>query len=79
MRLNTGGLIAITIVNSPHYLGAFDLPEAAQWASCEVLEVLPFYRLPWSGYGHVNTNDVQQSALRQYRSCSTWVFRAAKR
>ena len=77
-RMNTGGLIAITIWNSSHHLGAFDLPEAARWASCEVLEVLPFDRSAWSGYGHVNTNDAQQSALRQYRSCSTWVFRPIK-
>ena len=78
-RLDTGGLIAITIVNSPHHLGAFDLPKAARWADCEVLEILPFYRSAWSGYGHVNTNNAEQSALRQYRSCSTWVFRPAKR
>ena len=78
-RLSANGLIAITIVNSPHHLGAFDLPQAATWAGCDVLEVLPFYRSTWSGYGHVNTNDPEQSALRHHRSCSTWVFRAAKR
>ena len=78
-RLSTTGLIAITIVNNPHHLGAFDLPEAARWAGCEVLEVLPFYRSAWSGYCHVNTNDARQSALRQYRSCSTWVFRPVRR
>lgn len=78
-RLNKGGLIAITIVNGPHHLGAFYLPEAARWAGCEVLEVLPFFRSAWSGYRHVNTNNAEQSALRQYRSCSTWVFRPGRR
>lgn len=69
------GNMTITIVNSPHHLGAFDLPQAADWAGCEVCDVLPFYRSAWKGYGHVNTNDEDESALSGYRSCSTWVFR----
>lgn len=78
-RLSSTGRITVTIVNSPHHLGAFDLPAAAEWASCEVVEVLPFYRSAWSGYGHVNTNDASESALSKYRSCSTWVFRPVRR
>lgn len=78
-RLSGSGLIVVTIVNSPHHLGAFDLPAAAQWAECEVIEVLPFYRSAWSGYSHVNTNDASESALSKYRSCSTWVFKPVKR
>lgn len=74
-HLMSSGNMAITIVNSPHHLGAFDLPQAADWAGCEVCDVLPFYRSAWKGYGHVNTNDEDESALSGYRSCSTWVFR----
>lgn len=78
-RLNATGRITVTLVNSPHHLGAFDPPSAAEWAGCEVVDVLPFYRSTWPGYGHVNTNDVGESALSKYRSCSTWVFRAVRR
>jgi len=74
-RLKRGGLITITVVNSPHHLGAFDLPGAAKWAACRVEDVFPFFRSAWPGYGHVNTNDPKESALSKYRSTSTWVFR----
>lgn len=78
-RLTATGRIAVTLVNSPHHLGAFDPPAAADWAGCEAVDVLPFYRSAWAGYGHVNTNDVSESALSKYRSCSTWVFRPVRR
>jgi len=78
-RLSVGGALLITIINSPYHLGAFDLPAAAKWAGCEVTGVSPFYRSAWPGYGHVNTNDVNESALTRYRSCSTWVFRPVRR
>lgn len=78
-RLKLTGRIAVTLVNSPHHLGAFDPTSAAEWAGCEVVEVLPFYRSAWSGYGHVNTNDASESALAKYRSCSTWVFKPVRR
>ena len=78
-RLTTTGRIVVTIVNDPHHLGAFDLPSAADWAGCQVVEALAFYRSTWSGYGHVNTNDASESALSKYRSCSTWVFRPVRR
>jgi len=78
-RLKLTGRIAVTLVNSPHHLGAFDPPSAAEWARCEVVEVLPFYRSAWSGYGHVNTNDASESALSKYRSCSTWAFKPVRR
>lgn len=78
-RLKATGRIAVTLVNSPHHLGAFDPPAAAEWAGCEAVEVLPFYRSAWSGYGHVNTNDASESALTKYRSCSTWVFKPVRR
>ena len=78
-RLKLTGRIAVTLVNSPHHLGACDPPSAAQWAGCEVVEVLPFYRSAWSDYGHVNTNDASESALSKDRSCSTWDFRPVRR
>lgn len=78
-RLRLTGRIAVTLVNSQHHLGAFDPPSAAEWADCEVVEVLPFYRSAWSGYGHINTNDASESALSKYRSCSTWVFKPVRR
>ncbi len=78
-RLMATGRIAVTLVNSPHHLGAFDPPAAAEWAGCEVVDVLPFYRSAWSGYGHVNTNNASESALSKYRSCSTWVFKLVRR
>jgi hypothetical protein len=78
-RLRATGRIAVTLVNSPHHLGAFDPATAAEWAGCKVVEALPFYRSAWSGYGHVNTNDASESALSKYRSCSTWVFKPVRR
>jgi hypothetical protein len=78
-RLRATGRVAVTLVNSPHHLGAFDPPAAAEWAGCEVVDALPFYRSAWAGYGHVNTNDASESALSKYRSCSTWVFKPVRR
>lgn len=77
-RLRQFGRVLITIVNSPHHNGAFDLPAAADWAGFELEGVYPFYRSAWKGYGHVNTNDDDESALVKYRSCRTWAFRAVR-
>ena len=79
IRLSANGVIIVTIVNNSHHLGAFDLSAAASWADCEVIENLPFYRSVWLGYSHVNTNKPHESALSNYRSCSTWVFRPKRR
>ncbi|WP_461494312.1 class I SAM-dependent methyltransferase [Pyruvatibacter sp.] len=67
------GLVAISIVNSPYYLGAFNLPDAGKMAGLNKPEVYPFRPSDFSGYTHVNTEG-PDSAITKYDSFSTWVF-----
>lgn len=73
-HLDQDGRIAVTIVNSPYYLGAFNLPDAARSAGYQEPEVFSFNPKDFPGYRHVNTAGAE-SALSHYRSFSTWIFR----
>lgn len=70
-----GGMVVTSIVDSPHYLGAFNLPDAAAATGFGDPEVYTFSPKDFAGYVHVNT-DSPDSALVQYDSFSTWVFRS---
>ena len=74
--LNPDGEVAITIVNRPHYEGAFDVDNAAQKSEFDYPEEFKFEPKRFSGYSHVNTNDENESALSRFRSFRTWVFRS---
>lgn len=72
------GMVVTSIVDSPYYLGAFNLPDAAAAAGFGDPEVYSFNPKDFAGYVHVNT-DGPDSALVQYDSFSTWVFRPKQR
>ena len=71
--LASGGVVAITTVDSPYYHGLFDVPGASDAAGFSVLSVHPFRRSRWNGYSHVNTLDVGNALRASYRAC-TWVL-----
>ncbi len=77
-HLLPGGMVVTSIVDSPYYLGAFNMPDAAGAAGFGDAEVYPFRPKDFAGYVHVNT-DGPDSALVQYDSFSTWVFRPKQR
>lgn len=72
--LRPDGKIMITAVDSPHYDGAFQFDEAAQFANLADPETYPFDPSMFSGYSHINTND-DDSALDEHNRFATWVFR----
>ena len=73
-QLKRDGIVSMTVVDSPFYDGAFNLPKAARFAGFREPEVYGFQRSRFPGYRHVNTLD-DQSALAKHRGFSTWVFR----
>lgn len=75
-QLLPGGQIIITLVDSPFYAGAFNLPEAARYAGLAEPNIYSFRPGQFPGYTHTNTLG-GQSALARHRSFCTWVFRRA--
>jgi hypothetical protein len=72
--LKQHGKIMITAVDSPHYEGAVQFEEAADFAGLTLPESYPFDPSLFSGYAHTNTND-DDSALDEHAKFMTWVFR----
>ena len=72
--LKPHGKIIITAVDSPHYDGAFQFEEAAEFAGLTPPESYPFDPSLFSGYAHTNTND-DDSVLDEHAKFITWVFR----
>ncbi len=72
--LKPSGKIMVSVVDSPHYEGAFQFEEAAEFAGYETPETYPFDPSMFSGYSHTNTND-DESALDEHNKFLTWVFR----
>lgn len=73
-QLAADGLAIITIVDNPHYDGAFSLPAAAQFAGFGKPLVYSFKPSRFPGYRHTNTQG-DSSALVKHRNFKTWVFR----
>ncbi len=72
--LGRSGTVAITIVNTPFYLGAFNLPELARIAGFKEPEIYPFRPKDFPKYRHTNTHG-PDSAISRYHTFSTWVLR----
>jgi len=72
--LAPAGKILISVVDNPHYHGAFQFDEAAAFSGYEQPEAYPFDPSLFSGYSHTNTND-DDSALDDHSRFTTWVFR----
>lgn len=75
--LKPSGKVIISIVDNPHYQGAFQFEEAAKFAGFQEPKSYPFDPESFSGYSHTNTNDYE-SAIENHKKFSTWVFRLPK-
>lgn len=74
-HLTSSGCVAVTVVNSAHYDGAFDMEGAAKDSGLGSPVAYPFYFSNYPGYAHINTlgND---SAVDKNADCVTFVFNA---
>lgn len=72
-QLRANGKIAITVVDSSHYHGAFDLLGGAKFAGLEVRAIYPFKPSMFKGYTHERTLE-DRSGLSNHRTFKTWVF-----
>ena len=72
--LSEHACIAITVVNNPHYDGAFAMSDAARWAGVSKPRVHPFHVDDHPGYCHGNTEDDGESAISAKDECQTYVF-----
>lgn len=73
-QLQRSGQVLITIVDTPHYRGAFQFDEAADIAGFQPPESYPFDPNAFSEYEHTMTHQ-SGSALDDRDKFSTWVFR----
>ena len=72
--LSKNGCIATTVLDSPHYDGAFAMSDAARWAGVSEPRVHPFHVDDHPGYRHGNTEDDSESAISAKDECQTYVF-----
>lgn len=72
-RIRTRGAIAITVVDSPHYDGAFDLRGGAKFSDLKINAIHPFKPSMFKGYTHQRTLE-DRSGLSQHKAFKTWVF-----
>jgi len=68
------GRVAITVIDSPHYDGAFSMHEAAIWAGLSPPRIYPFRMGDYPSYMHSNTQDENESALVKQDKLQTYVF-----
>ncbi|TWF53318.1 class I SAM-dependent methyltransferase [Neorhizobium alkalisoli] len=73
-RLVVGGQVAITVINSSHYDGAFDMDGASERNSYAPPIARPFYTADYPGYSHVKTKEDGVSALDEGDEFVTYVF-----
>jgi len=74
MLLSENGCIAITVLDSPHYDGAFAMSDAAGWAGVSEPRVHPFRFDCHPGYHHGKTEDDCESAISAKDKCLTYAF-----
>ena len=77
-HLAGNGIVAISVVNSPHYDGAFDVDGAAERNEYEIPVAYPFYFSDYPGYSHVKTKDDGSSAVGEGDEFVTYVFHKKK-
>ncbi len=71
--LASSGRVIISVVDNPHYDGAFNFEEAAAFVDYKVSATYPFDPSIFPGYSHINTND-DESALDGHSRFISWVF-----
>lgn len=74
LQLAPSGRVAITVVNSAYYDGAFDMDGAAQNSGFEKPTAFPFRLRDFPDYSHVNTRN-DGSAVEKNADCVTCVFK----
>lgn len=74
LNLQPTGKVIISTVDSPHYEGAFQFEDAAEFAGFRSPASYPFDPSDFPGYSHVNTND-DGSAIEEHKKFITRVFR----
>lgn len=72
--LSNHGEVVLTIVNRPHYDGAFAIENAAEKARYQSPEEYLFRSKDFPGYRHTNTLH-DTSAIAKYRSFRTYCFK----
>ncbi|MCZ7452356.1 class I SAM-dependent methyltransferase [Rhizobium rhizogenes] len=78
-HLSDSGKVVITVVNSPHYDGAFDMDGAADRNDFAIPVVYPFHFADYPGYSHVKTKDDGTCALDENDEFATYVFQRKER
>lgn len=73
-HLLSNGKVLVTLVDNPHYHGAFQCEEAAQIAGYKAPESYSLNPDDFSSYEHSMTNE-EDSAIDDHRKFITWVFR----
>ncbi len=71
--LKPSGRVMISAVDTPHYQGAFQFEESAEFSGYEAPEIFPFDPGMFPGYSHTNTNN-EKSAIEDHNDFATWVF-----
>ena len=77
-HLTPSGCIAVTVVNSSFYDGAFDMDGAAKDSGLENPVAHPFFFADYPNYSHVNTL-TDDSAIDKSTDCVTFVFNSKTR
>lgn len=78
-HLLSSGKVAITVVNSSHYDGAFDMDGAAERNGFARPVAHPFHFSDYLGYSHVKTKDDGTCALDENDEFVTYVFQRKER
>lgn len=73
-HITTHGVVAVTVVNSPHYDGAFAVDDAAERSSFCAPTAHPFYFSDYPGYSHVKTKEDGSPAFENDDEFVTLVF-----
>jgi hypothetical protein len=73
-QLTSRGKILVTLVDNPHYRGAFKCEEAAEKTGFLSPECYAFDPTYFKGYEHSMTNE-EEGVLDEHKSFCTWVFR----
>lgn len=72
-HLNRNGKVIISAVDNPHYRGAFQFYEAAEYVGFSLPEVYKFAPSQFTDYTHAMTLE-DDSAIEDHKDFATWVF-----
>lgn len=73
-KLKRSSTVLISVVNTPHYHGAFQFEEAASIARFQRPEIYKFAPSDFPGYHHTMTHQ-DGDALSNHDAFATWLFK----